>query len=77
MDKLYGLLYIVGWNYLSIPKLYGCTVEVSEWISDFIPHFIMDVITYSCGDSSLAMLIKGTSGAPLLTWVNFNPSMDK
>ena len=24
----------------------GCTVEVSEWISNFTPHFIDDVITY-------------------------------
>ena len=24
----------------------GCTVEVWEWISNFIPHFIMGVITY-------------------------------
>ena len=27
-----------------------CTVEVWEWISDFIPHLIMDVITYPCRD---------------------------
>ena len=33
----------VGWNYLSIP------VEVWEWISNFIPHFITrHVITYPC-----------------------------
>ena len=24
------------------------TVEVEEWKSNFIPHFIMDVITYAC-----------------------------
>ena len=24
----------------------GCTVDVKEWISNFIPHFTMDVITY-------------------------------
>ena len=24
----------------------GCTVEVYEWITNFIPHFIMDVFTY-------------------------------
>ena len=24
----------------------GCTVEVYEWISNFIPYFITDVITY-------------------------------
>ena len=28
----------------------GCTVEVSEWISNFIPRFIMDVITFPCWD---------------------------
>ena len=28
------------------PNFNGATVEVWEWISDFIPHFIMDVITY-------------------------------
>ena len=44
------------WNCLSIPKLQwlhywsldGCTIEVWEWMSNFIPQFIMDVITYSC-----------------------------
>ena len=24
----------------------GCTVEVWEWITNFIPHFITSVITY-------------------------------
>ena len=28
----------------------GCTVEVHEWISNFIPRFIIDVITYPCWD---------------------------
>ena len=28
----------------------GATVEIEEWISIFIPHFIMDVITYTCCD---------------------------
>ena len=27
-----------------------CTVEVLEWISNFIPDFIMDIITYPCWD---------------------------
>ena len=26
----------------------GATVEVKEWISNFILHFIMDVIAYPC-----------------------------
>ena len=30
----------------------GCTVEVREWASNFIPYFIMDVITYPCWDLS-------------------------
>ena len=28
------------------PNFKGEAVEVWEWISNFIPHFIMDVITY-------------------------------
>ena len=28
----------------------GCTVKVYEWISNFIPHFVMDAITYPCWD---------------------------
>ena len=28
------------------PNFNGCTVEVWEWIINFIPHFIMFVITY-------------------------------
>ena len=35
-----------GINYFPILKFNGETVEVWEWISNFIPHFIMDVITY-------------------------------
>ena len=30
------------------PNFNGATVEVWEWINNFIPHFIMDVITYPC-----------------------------
>ena len=28
------------------PNFNGAAVEVWEWLSNFIPHFIMDVITY-------------------------------
>ena len=28
------------------PNFNGCTIEVWAWISNFIPHFIMGVITY-------------------------------
>ena len=39
MDKRPHAQQSEGWNYLSIPKLQRC---------NFIPHFIMDVITYPC-----------------------------
>ena len=29
------------------PKFNGAAVEV-EWISNFIPHIIMDAVTYPC-----------------------------
>ena len=35
------------WNY-PFPNFHGATVQVWEWISNFIPHFIMNVITYPC-----------------------------
>ena len=39
------------WHETTYPfaNFHGCTVEVLQWISDDIPHFIMDVITYACG----------------------------
>ena len=37
-------------NPLSFPKLNICTVEIREWISNFISHFTVDVITYPCWD---------------------------
>ena len=35
----------------SFPNFNGGTVEVWEWISNFIPHFIGHLITYSCCES--------------------------
>ena len=32
------------------PNFSGATIEVWEWISNFIPHFSVDVITYPCWD---------------------------
>ena len=43
------------------PNFNGCTVEVWEWIGNFIPHFIMGVITYPFWDSSQSMLVKGAT----------------
>ena len=36
---------ILGWNYLSIPNLHGASVQVWEWISNFIPHFTCDYLS--------------------------------
>ena len=44
------------------PNLNGCTVEVWEWIGIFIPHFIMDVITYPYWDLKLSYVCKGAPG---------------
>ena len=30
------------------PNVNGCTVQVWEWISNFITHFIMYIIIYPC-----------------------------
>ena len=44
------------------PNFNGCTVEVWGWISDSIPHFMINVITYPCWDYSWIMLVKGAPG---------------
>ena len=38
------------WDELTypFPNFNGATVEVWEWIGNFIPHFMIDVITYPC-----------------------------
>ena len=54
----HGLIVISAWmnnhtpskkwveiNHL-FPNFNGCTVEIWEWIINFIPHFVMAVITY-------------------------------
>ena len=40
------------WNEITNPSLNfnGCTVEVYEWIGNFISHIIMGVIIYPCWD---------------------------
>ena len=39
------------WNEITypFPNFNDCTVEIWEWISNFIPHFIIDVITIHAG----------------------------
>ena len=40
--------HIKAWDEITypFPNFNGCTVEVWEWICNFTPHYIMDVITY-------------------------------
>ena len=38
--------YKVKWIY-SFPN-FSATIKLLEWVSNFIPHFVMDVITYIC-----------------------------
>ena len=42
------------WDNITYPFLNfnGVTVEVKEWINNFIPTFAMDVIIYPCWDYS-------------------------
>ena len=47
VDKQSQAQWIVEWNYFPIPKLSGCTVKIWEWISNFIPHFIMQLPTHT------------------------------
>ena len=57
----------------SFPNFNGCTVEVWKWISDFIPDFIIYIITYPCCDWSNTMLVKGVPviifPCPCFKWI--------
>ena len=48
-------------------KVYNNSVKSNHnitlwWISNFIPHIIMDAITHPCWDQSQSMLVKGATG---------------
>ena len=55
----------------------GCTIEVKEWISNYIPRFIMDIITYPCWDSNWIALQLLTSGTSFTNTDQLSSSMDK
>ena len=50
------------------PNVNGCTDEVRVWVSNLIPHFIMDVNFLSTVVLKLTMLINGAPGG---TWQCF------
>ena len=54
----------IRWNYFSIPKCQWCNRWNLEWINNFIPHIMVELITYKCWDLiySYSMLIKGATG---------------
>ena len=49
------------WYKISYPFLNfnSCNIEICEWTSNFIIHFIMDLITYPGQESIQSMLVKG------------------
>ena len=57
------------WDKITYPFLNfnGCTIEVKEWISNFIPYIIMGVITYPCWELKLNHVSK--RGHRCLNWV--------
>ena len=44
------------------PNFYITTVEVWEWMSNFIPQFVIDIITDPCWDQRYSMLITDARG---------------
>ena len=77
------------WDEITYPFLNFNDYTVGKWISSFIPHFMMDIIIYPYWDLKLNHVNKRghwwqTSCQRqsyeqediLLTWINFNPSMD-
>ena len=44
----------------SFSNFNGCNIKGWEWISNFIIHFILGVIIYSCRDYRWSVLVKGS-----------------
>ena len=60
------------------PNFNGCTVEVWEWISNFIPHYIMDVITKPRWHSTTVCIFHGIYCIEFVLWsqsIPFRPQM--
>ena len=57
-----------------LPIFNSTAIDIWEWISNFIPHFVKDRIIYWCWDLSLTMLIKGARGIRA-QWQWGNPDM--
>ena len=53
----------VKWR-MKFPNCNGTTVNVWEWISNFISHLLVDVITYPCWKYISPILIKGPDISP-------------
>ena len=52
------------------PNFNRSTIEVFEWISNFIPHFIMDVISHLCTCQSIGSTIDDTGKHTEQTWAS-------
>ena len=52
------------WDEITYPfsNFNGCTVEVWEWMNNFIELFTVHVMTYPCWDASWSMLVNGVPG---------------
>ena len=60
----------MGWNYFSSHNHNGGSVDVWKWISDFIPHIIIDVSVNSCCDSNKSISVKRAYRKLYTTWVH-------
>ena len=60
------------WDKITYPFPYfnDYTYEVCKWMSNFIPHIVMDVIIYPCWDKSYATVVKRGALTCNLNWVN-------
>ena len=67
-----------SWDGITYPSLNfnGCTVGIWEWISNFVPHFIMDVLSYPRGLKSihaLKSIVAYNSWRQAIIWTDAGP----
>ena len=74
MDKWLHQLLRVGWIIYPLPNFNCCAVEVWEWLSNFIAHFIGHVITYPCINITFSLWSTSRKGDFLVNFLISQPA---
>ena len=53
-----------------VPNFNGATIDIWEWIGNFIPHFAGHMFSYPCWDDTKSMLMKWSPAVCMYEFVD-------